>query len=118
MGDGGGAGGYGGYGGGGGIDYTRPFPQRQVGQKAIILSKPDPGFTESARKFTITGVVRLRAVLSRTGEVTNVSVAKGLPHGLTMRAVNAARRIQFKPAQKDGRAVSQYITLEYNFHIY
>lgn len=108
----------GGAGGGGEIDYTRVFNQREVGQKAVILHKPDPGFTESARKFTVTGVVRLRVVLNRTGEVTNIGVIKGLPHGLTARAVNAARGSKFKPAQKDGRAVSQYVTFEYNFNIY
>src|ERR671939_458012 len=33
-------------------------------------------------------------------------------------AVAAARSIKFIPAQKDGRAVSQYVTIEYNFNIY
>jgi outer membrane biosynthesis protein TonB len=37
---------------------------------------------------------------------------------LTEKAIAAARRIQFSPAMKDGRAVSQYIRVEYNFNIY
>ena len=32
--------------------------------------------------------------------------------------VAAAAQIRFEPAQKDGRAVSQYVVLEYNFNIY
>ncbi len=86
--------------------------------KAVIISRPEPGFTEEARKNNVTGLVRLRVVLAASGAVTNVSVTKGLPDGLTEKAIAAAKGIKFRPAQKDGRAVSQYISLEYNFNIY
>jgi TonB family protein len=66
----------------------------------------------------VTGVVRLRVVLGSNGKVTNISVVKGLPDGLTEKAVAAARRMLFLPAGKDGREVSQYAVLEYNFSIY
>jgi TonB family protein len=105
-------------GGGGGVDYSRPFQPREVTAKAVITSKPEPGFTEEARKNNVTGLVRLRAVLSSGGSVTNISVIKGLPDGLTEKAIAAARGIKFRPAQKDGRTVSQWVTLEYNFNIY
>src|SRR5947209_8231119 len=113
-----GGGGPGGGGGGGAIDYNKPFNQRDVTQRAIITFKPEPGFTEDARKENVTGTVRLRAVLSASGAVTNVTVVKGLPDGLTEKAIEAARQIKFRPAQKDGHTVSQYVTLEYNFNIY
>jgi TonB family protein len=100
------------------VDYNRPFMQREVTKKALITYKPEPAFTESARRFQVTGVVRLRAILAATGEVRGISVVKWLPHGLTWRAVDAARRMRFEPAQKDGHVVSQYVTLEYNFNIY
>ncbi|HJQ35151.1 MAG TPA: energy transducer TonB, partial [Pyrinomonadaceae bacterium] len=105
-------------GGGGGIDYHRTFRQNEVTQRALITFKPEPGFTEEARKNNVTGLVRLRAVLSATGEVTGVTVVKGLPDGLTEKAIAAARQIKFRPAQKDGHTVSQYVVLEYNFNIY
>jgi TonB family protein len=113
-----GGGGKGGGGGGGEVDYNRPFKQNEVTRKAIITSKPEPGFTEDARKNNVTGVVRLRAILSASGGVTGISVVKGLPDGLTEKAIAAARQIRFTPAEKDGHAVSQYIVLEYNFNIY
>jgi TonB family protein len=112
-----GGGGKGG-GGGGDVDYSRPFKQTEVTRKAIITFKPEPGFTEDARKNNVTGVVRLRAILSSSGGVTGISVVKGLPDGLTEKAIAAARQIRFTPAEKDGHAVSQYIVLEYNFNIY
>ena len=114
-----GGGGRGGGGGGGGtIDYDRPFKQYEVTQRAVITFKPEPGFTEEARRNNVTGVVRLRAILSASGEVTGISVVKPLPDGLTEKAIQAARQIKFRPAQKDGHVVSQYIVLEYNFNIY
>jgi TonB family protein len=103
---------------GGGREYNRPFKPAEVSVRAVIISKPEPGFTEEARQQNVTGTVRLRAVLSASGEVTNISVVNSLPSGLTEKAIAAARQIKFRPAQKDGRAVSQYVTLEYNFNIY
>jgi TonB family protein len=100
------------------VDYSKPFKSSEVTKKAVITSKPEPSFTESARAFGVTGVVRIRAILAATGKVEGVSVVKWLPHGLTQKAIGAARGIEFTPAQKDGRPVSQYVTLEYNFNIY
>ncbi len=100
------------------VDYKRNFRIDEVSRRAIITQKPDPGFTEDARKNGVTGVVRLKAVLSANGTVTQISVIKGLPDGLTERAIQAAQRIRFQPALKDDRPVSQWITLEYNFNIY
>lgn len=108
----------GGGGSSGPVDYTRVFRHNEVTRKAVITSKPDPDYTEEARKNQVSGVVRLRVVLSASGTVTNISVVKGLPDGLTERAIAAARLIKFHPAQKDGREVSQWATIEYNFYIY
>jgi len=104
--------------GGGPVDYSKPFKPGYVTKKAVITAKPAPGFTEQARKFNVTGTVRLRATLAATGEVINIAVVKGLPHGLTEKSVAAAKQIGFVPAEKDGRRVSQYVTLEYNFNMY
>jgi TonB family protein len=100
------------------VDYDKPFTTRTVTKKANIRSKAEPLYTESARKFGVTGVVRLRLILSASGEVSKITPVKTLPHGLTQKAVEAAGRIKFDPAIKDGRKVSQYATIEYNFNIY
>ena len=100
------------------VDYERPFKYSELVKRAVITYKPEPGYTEWARRFDVAGVVRLRAILFRTGEVTNIYVVKSLPHGLTEKSIEAARRIRFEPAQKDGRIVSQYVVLEYNFNMY
>lgn len=105
-------------GGGGGGDYNRTFSPKEVTSKARVLSKPEPQYTEEARKNQVTGTVILRAVFSSTGQVTNIIARAGLPYGLTERAIAAARQIKFTPATKDGHPVSMYIQLEYNFNLY
>ncbi|HET6647188.1 MAG TPA: energy transducer TonB [Pyrinomonadaceae bacterium] len=108
----------GGPGGPGGGDPNRIFSGREVTSKARVLSKPEPQYTEEARKNQITGTVVLRAVFTSSGQVTNIRSVSGLPYGLTERAIAAARQIKFSPAMKDGRPVSMYIQLEYNFNLY
>jgi protein TonB len=114
----GGGGSGGGDGGGGGVDYNKTFAPKEVNVKARILSRPEPQYTEEARKNQVSGTVVLRAVFSASGQVTNIRAVSGLPNGLTERAIGAARQIRFSPAMKDGRAVSQYIQIEYNFNLY
>ena len=105
-------------GGGGGTDYNKIFSGKDVSSKARVLSKPEPQYTEEARKNQVTGTVVLRAVFTSGGQVTNIRAVSGLPYGLTERAIAAARMIKFTPATKDGRPVSMYIQLEYNFNLY
>jgi TonB family protein len=100
-------------------DYAgRIFKPSEVDSKARILSRPEPQYTEEARKNQVSGTVVLRAVFSSDGTVTNIRTVSGLPNGLTEKAMEAARQIRFAPATKDGRTVSQYIQIEYNFNGY
>ncbi len=91
---------------------------REVTQKAHVLTKPEPQYTEAARKAAVVGTVILRAVFASDGQVKNLRVTQALPFGLTTEAVRAARKIKFTPAIKDGNPVSMYIQLEYNFNLF
>jgi TonB family protein len=108
----------GGPGGGGGGDYSRIFTGKDVTTKAKLISKPEPQYTEEARKNQITGTVVLKVVFASNGTVTNIRTVSGLPHGLTEKAIAAARQIKFTPATKDGHQVSMWMQLEYNFNLY
>jgi TonB family protein len=100
------------------VDYDRPFNPRDVDQKARIISRSEPQYTQEAREQQVQGTVVLRAVFAEDGSVKNIRVVSSLPYGLTERAVAAAQGIKFSPALKDGRAVSQYIQIEYNFNLF
>jgi TonB family protein len=99
-------------------DYNRVFTGKEVTQKVRVLEKPEPTYTESARKFGVQGTVVIRCVFSKNGEVTNVHVVNKLPHGLTQQSISAAHNIRFTPAMKDGQAVSMWMELQYNFNLY
>lgn len=107
--------------GGSGTDPNGSEPiyrASMVAQRARVLSKPEPQYTEAARRNQISGTVVLRAVFSKTGEVINIRAVSSLPYGLTERAIAAARQIRFLPATKDDHPVSVHMQLEYNFNLY
>ncbi|MDQ3907744.1 MAG: energy transducer TonB, partial [Acidobacteriota bacterium] len=89
-----------------------------VTRKAQVIDKPEPTYTEEARKNQITGTVSLRMVLNANGSVTNISALSRLPDGLTEKAIEAAHRIRFVPAEQYGHKVSQWVQIVYNFNIY
>ena len=107
-----------GWGDGGARRAGEVLSQREVTRRATIIYRPEPLYTEEARRKRTTGTIRLRMLLSATGGVTNVSVVYSLPNGLTETAVAAAHALRFLPAEKDGRRVSQYVTIDYNYNIY
>jgi len=95
-----------------------PYRSSEVTEKAVILAKPHPSYTEELRSEGVSGTVRLRAVLSADGQVRHVFVLKSPDPRMSRLAVGAARKIKFRPAKKDGQSVSQSVVIEYGFHIY
>lgn len=100
------------------IDSAEVYKGGDVDTKVRMQSKPDPIYTSAAENERINGVVVLRCIFSSKGTVTNFQVIRGLPLGLTERAIEAARKIQFTPAIKDGKPVSTWMQLEYHFNLY
>lgn len=97
-----------------GLVYTH----KEVTTKVRIISKPEPQYTEEARKKQTTGTVILRAVFAADGKVRAIVPLSPLPNGLTANSIRAARQIRFVPAMKDGKPVSIFLQLEYNFNLY
>jgi TonB family protein len=93
------------------------YTVREGIRRADILAKPEPGYTEEARRANVSGVVRLRVVLGADGKVRHVLPLRRLGFGLTEKAVEAARQIRFRPATINGQPVSQYVVLEYSFNL-
>ena len=109
-----------GSGGGGrpGSGESGTFWSNQVEQRARLVFKPEPQYTEEARRNQVTGTVMLRVIFSSSGEVVQIQAVRSLPFGLTERAIAAARQIKFMPAMKGGQPVSVHMQLEYNFNLY
>lgn len=99
-----------------GAQAEEVFRGTEVDAKAAIRRPlPEPLYTREARYNGTSGTVALRLTLHSTGKVSEVKVLRGLPDGLTGNAIDTACRVEFTPARKDGRAVSQYVTIEFNF---
>jgi TonB family protein len=91
---------------------------KDADRKVVVLTKPEPSYTESARQAGTKGAVVVKAVFAATGGITNIEVVSGLPFGLTEKAVDMVKQIRFVPAMKDGQLVSTRLQLEYNFNLY
>jgi len=96
----------------------KTFTTKEVDSKVRLISKPEPSYTGQAKMEQITGTVVLKCDFASDGTVTNIRVVSGLPKGLTEKAIEAARKIKFIPATKDGKNVSMWMQLEYNFNLY
>jgi len=99
-------------------ENANAFTMKEVDRRPFIAFKPEPGYTEEARQNALTGSVLLKAIFTADGAVTNIMVASGLPYGLEENAIEAAKKIKFIPAMKDGKFVSTWMRLEYNFNLY
>lgn len=86
-------------------------------QKPEKITAPQPQYTEIARKARIQGVVILQAIIDEQGNVTNVSVLKGLPMGLSESAEAAVKQWKFQPATLRGKPVAVYFNLTVNFQL-
>lgn len=91
---------------------------KDADRKAMILTKPQPSYTDAARQQGTKGAVVLKAVFAATGGITDIQVISGLPNGLTEKALAAVKQIRFVPAMKNGQMVSVQLQLEYHFDIY
>ncbi len=81
----------------------------QPGNGAFSLSYLDDRVCEIFAAFSMVDL--------RDREYTNISVVRGVPDGLTEQAIEAAQKIRFEPAVKDGRRVSVRGNLEFNFSL-
>ena len=99
-------------------DPDRVYKSPEVSTRPRVIAKPEPQYTEQARRDQITGTVVLRVVFSSGGQVTNIQAVRQLGGGLTEKAIAAARQIRFLPAMRNGQPVSMYMQLEYNFNLY
>jgi TonB family protein len=88
-----------------------------VDSRPVALNSVRPEYTREARAEKVQGVVRLRILVDETGSVAKVSVITGLPAGLTDKAIEAVRKIRFKPAMKDGKPVNFWTAVVVNFEL-
>ena len=85
----------------------------EIDKKLRILEKPEPKFSSRERWEHARERVILITVFCRSGEVTKIRVKTGVSDSVDAKAIEAARKIRFTPGEKDGKKVSQWLTVEY-----
>jgi len=103
-----------GLGGGGGVEEAG----RNGAGKPTILYKERAKYTEEARQNKVQGTVLLSAIFTADGRITSIKVVRPLPDGLTEKAIEAAQKIRFQPATKNGVAITVRAQIEFNFALY
>jgi len=68
-----------------------------------ITYKPNPVYTDEARHLQLEGEVLLEVEFAANGQLHVNRVVRGLGHGLDEAAVNAANKMRFKPALRNGQ---------------
>ncbi len=85
--------------------------------KPTISKKVKAKYPKDASASGIHGTVLLSVVFHANGKIGNIRVIMGLPNGLSEAAIEAAKQVVFKPAEKDGVPISVRMSLEYGFNI-
>jgi protein TonB len=97
--------------------YSAPkyVPVYQVDTEPSVASEVKIPYPDEARRAGVEGTVTLSITIDNEGRVVKASVVKGLGYGLDEAARTALMRFRFKPAIKNGEAVSTEMKYSYTF---
>ncbi len=84
----------------------------------IPIYKPEPPYSEEARKAKYQGTVVLWIVVDQQGTVTDVRVVKPLGLGLDEKAVETVRTWKFIAAKRNGVPVPVRVMVEVSFRLF
>lgn len=83
----------------------------------IPIYRPEPEYSEEARKAKFQGAVMLQIVIDENGRTRDIRVIRPLGLGLDEKAIEAVQKWRFKPSTKDGRPVPVQANVEVNFRL-
>jgi TonB family protein len=83
----------------------------------IPIYKPEPEYSEDARKAKYSGTVLLSVIIDANGLTRDIKVIRPLGLGLDEKAIEAVSRWKFRPAMKGGKAVAVQANIEVNFRL-
>jgi TonB family protein len=83
----------------------------------VAITKPEPEYSEEARKAKYQGEVWLSVVVDEKGIPQDIKVTRKLGLGLDEKAIEAVKKWRFKPGMKDGKPVAVQATIAVSFHL-
>ena len=84
----------------------------------IPIYKPEPPYSEQARKAKHQGTVVLWIVVDTQGNVQQAQVVKPLGMGLDENALRTVKTWKFKPAMRNGSPVPVKVMVEVSFRLF
>jgi len=98
----------------GGENEDPVYTIHEVDVKAKVTNSSVRKAPEFRSDCPARGKVSLTAVFRKSGQVTDVKLTKSLGCSFDKLALEAARKLKFKPALKAGQSVSQLTVIEYD----
>jgi TonB family protein len=94
-------------------------PTNELDAPLTVLYKPKATYpVPETGAICMQGNVTLRVTFRFDGTVGTITTIKGLPHGATENAIEAARQIQFLPEISNGYYVNTTLPVSFSFSIY
>lgn len=79
---------------------------------------PEPEFSEEARHAGFQGVVVMKVVVSKTGNIVRIKLERALGKGLDENAMEELKSWRFEPANRNGQPVAVEMNIEVSFNLY
>jgi protein TonB len=97
--------------------YSAPkyMPIHQVDSEPQVASEVKVPYPEEARRAGVEGTVVLSITIDNEGTVVDAKIISGPGYGLNEAARDAIKKFKFKPAVKNGEAVSTELKYSYTF---
>ena len=98
-------------------ERPRNKSEKDLSSQVHIIEKLRPAYTAAAREQKIEGEVVLEVLFQASGTIRVLRVVEGLGYGLDARAVEAARQIRFKPAEREGKPIDSRARVRIRFQL-
>ena len=95
----------------------RTEPKKDLSAQVRIIEKLRPTYTAAAREQQIEGEVVLDLLFQASGTIQILGVIKGLGYGLDERATEAAGKIRFQPAERQGTPIDSRARVRITFQL-
>ena len=98
-------------------DSPKPDDFVEVEEMPVLITPPRPVYPEEARLHGVEGVVTVRALVSKDGNVPDCIAVDGAAL-LREAALTAVKAATFKPAQQGGRPVAVWVQIPIRFSLH
>jgi len=83
----------------------------------IPLFRPEPQYTDAARKAKVSGTLVLSLTVMADGSVRDLRIERSLRPDLDEQALNTVGTWRFQPGTKDGTPVAVRLNVEVSFNL-